>query len=239
MIKAAQLHFSSLRGEKRGPGGAVAAVVAVVAGLVVLVLGVLVSQRWAPPLDLDQRIDSALHAWALVTPAAVAVARFLAVVGDTLVSSLAATAVVIALLVVRRRRLALAVALTAALGPLLTHVIKLAIGRPRPTWPQALDVELDPSFPSGHATGGIAVWLVCGLALSTLVATRRWRVWLPFAVLGIAIGLSRPVLGVHWPSDVVAGWCVAVAVGATVYAVILAPVRIRADDPERRILDTP
>jgi undecaprenyl-diphosphatase len=210
-----------------------------VSALVVLLLGVLVSQHWVPLLDLDQRIDTSLHEWALTTPAAVAVARVLAVIGDTVTSSLAATAVVVLLLVVRRRRLALTVAVTAALAPLITHLLKPVVARPRPTWPQPFDVELDPSFPSGHATGGIAVWLVCGLALSLLLRSGRWRVWLPFALLGIAIGLSRPVLGVHWPSDVLAGWCVALAVAALTYAVLLAPRRIRASEPERRILDAP
>jgi membrane-associated phospholipid phosphatase len=216
-----------------------ASAVAVTSALVVLVLGVLISQHWAPLVDLDQRIDSALHEWALTTPLAVAVARVLAVLGDTATSSLLAIAVVVLLLVVRRRRLALAVALTASLSPLVTRVVKVAVERPRPTWPLPLDVELDPSFPSGHATGGIAVWLVCGLTLSTLLTAGRWRVWLPFAVIGIAIGLSRPVLGVHWPSDVLGGWCVALAVGATAYAVLLAPRRIRESEPERRILDAP
>ena len=40
--------------------------------------------------------------------------------------------------------------------------------------------------------------------------------YVPFALIGVAIGLSRPVLGLHWPSDVVAGWAVALSVAGLV-----------------------
>jgi undecaprenyl-diphosphatase len=81
-----------------------------------------------------------------------------------------------------------------------------------------------PAFPSGHATGGIAVWLLCGVAIGSLLRDRSLGalVALPFVLLGFAIGLSRLVLGVHWPSDVVGGWMVALAVTCLFCALFVA-----------------
>lgn len=87
---------------------------------------------------------------------------------------------------------------------LLNLVAKTTLGRVRPALWLSLAPESTPSFPSGHAMGSLALVLALGL----LLARSRWR-WLvwglgPPFVLGV--GLSRMYLGVHYPSDVVAGW---------------------------------
>jgi undecaprenyl-diphosphatase len=77
---------------------------------------------------------------------------------------------------------------------------------------------------------------VCGLALGSLVRERRWRVGVvtAFTVIGVAIGISRMVLGVHWPSDVLAGWCIGTAVACAVSAALVIPAAradVRRADP--------
>jgi len=95
-------------------------------------------------------------------------------------------------------------------GRLLAEAVKAAVGRPRPhftPWPVPVSSL---SFPSGHATNSMLGFGV--LALLLLPEGYR-RVGSAVAVLlAILIGLTRPYLGVHWPSDVLAGWLLGGAV---------------------------
>jgi undecaprenyl-diphosphatase len=61
------------------------------------------------------------------------------------------------------------------------------------------------SFPSGHAANSMIVYLALALLAFDDPRHRRWAV-AGALLLSFLIGLSRPMLGVHWPSDVVAGW---------------------------------
>jgi membrane-associated phospholipid phosphatase len=61
------------------------------------------------------------------------------------------------------------------------------------------------SFPSGHAANSMIVYLGLSLLAADDPEHRRWAVAAAL-LLTFLIGLSRPMLGVHWPSDVVAGW---------------------------------
>ena len=88
------------------------------------------------------------------------------------------------------------------------ELLKVTIARPRPSIvPHLVEVQ-NASFPSGHAAGSAAVYITLA-ALATQVlrqsATRRTVVILAILLVG-AIGCSRVYLGVHWPSDVLAGW---------------------------------
>ena len=67
-----------------------------------------------------------------------------------------------------------------------------------------------PSFPSNHAANAAAAALVAGWVLR--------RRWLAFATIPLLIGISRVYLGVHWPTDVLAGWALGAAIGALVAA---------------------
>lgn len=89
---------------------------------------------------------------------------------------------------------------------LLVELLKRWIGRLRPHDQEHLLVEVQSyAFPSGHTANATVVWL--GLAL-LLVRGPRARLFAiaAAALLAVAIGLSRNMLGVHWPSDVVGGW---------------------------------
>jgi undecaprenyl-diphosphatase len=91
---------------------------------------------------------------------------------------------------------------------LLSFLIKAGIERPRPELVPHGTPVYTASFPSGHATGAAATYLTLGALLARFQPRRRLKVYLlTLAVLlTLLIGLSRLYLGVHWPSDVLAGW---------------------------------
>jgi undecaprenyl-diphosphatase len=105
----------------------------------------------------------------------------------------------------RRSGLAALVLLaTVALQTLSNSALKAIFARPRPEVFDHLDYTWDLSFPSGHAAQNACLW-----ALVVLLVDRRLA-WIGVP-LALAIGLSRVILGVHWPSDVIGGWMEGVA----------------------------
>lgn len=133
-----------------------------------------------------------------------------------------------ALLWWRRLPVVAAAAPAIALGgaAVLAKAGKVLVDRGRPPASVRLVVEGEPSFPSGHAAHGTAVYVTLALVLGVFVFRQpllRFAIVAGAAVLAAAIGLSRLVLAVHWPSDVFAGWALgaAVALGTTIAATLL------------------
>ncbi|HEX8640591.1 MAG TPA: phosphatase PAP2 family protein [Allosphingosinicella sp.] len=90
-------------------------------------------------------------------------------------------------------------------GRLLVSLQKDWIARIRPD-PQGHLVPVESlSFPSGHAANATLVWLTLALLLPQTPRARLVAVWAA-VWLALAVGLSRVLLGVHWPSDVIGGW---------------------------------
>lgn len=99
-------------------------------------------------------------------------------------------------------------AATCALGTLLQQILKAAVGRPRPVWPDPVDTAHFAAYPSGHA---LTATVVCGLLLWLLhhcgAGRALWFTALALATISVVgVGLTRIWLGVHWPSDVLGGW---------------------------------
>ena len=211
--------------ERRWPTRRVGWVGAGAAASVVLVLAVLIVRGWPPLLRFDASVDDTIHVWALVTPWAVRGSEILQAAGSFAACALVVAATTILLAVAHRWRAAVALVVVASLAPWVTSLLKPVVGRARPVWEHSLGSEATLSYPSGHATAGIAVYAACGVALASLMRSRAWGlgVALAFGAFGVAMGLSRLVLGVHWPSDVLGGFCVALAVAGTAGALLVRP----------------
>ena len=135
------------------------------------------------------------------------IGRTLNLVGGDLVSIVIVTITAITLLVRRHRPLAGYLVASALGGVLLTNMVKGFVDQPRPPTVGILLSESTSSYPSGHATSGITTYVALAVvALVTQPRGMRWWMATPIAALGVIIGVSRVALGVHWPTDVMAGW---------------------------------
>lgn len=120
----------------------------------------------------------------------------------------------------------LAMALASLFSNLLSTLLKVEFARPRPgLTPHLDDVGAALSFPSGHSTSAAVVYLL----LAWLLPAELRRPWLVLAVVLIFLtGLSRILLGVHYPSDVIGGWMLGTAF-ALVGVHFAGPARSSAD----------
>ena len=136
--------------------------------------------------------------------------RDLTALGGVLLTSLA-TVLCAAFFALDRRPRAAAFLLGSVVGGVaLTFLLKAGFDRPRPDIVAHQMEALSASFPSGHAATAAVVYLTLGAIAARAMPRRRLGVY----VLGVAvaltlgIGASRIYLGVHWPTDVLAGWTV-------------------------------
>jgi len=110
------------------------------------------------------------------------------------------------ILIVRRdlRGAALLLGITLS-GRILVDLEKAWTARPRPADYLHLIPTSSDSFPSGHTANATLVWIALALLIPREPRTRRILLWAA-GLLAVAVGFSRPMLGVHWPSDVIGGW---------------------------------
>jgi len=140
-------------------------------------------------------------------------ARDITALGSYAVLIIITGAVLLYLLLAHRRSAALWVSLAFLGGVLLSNLLKLAYERPRPDFVSHAARVFTSSFPSGHATLSAITYLTLGALLAGLHESFGFKVYfLGLAVvLTIAISVSRIYLGVHYPTDVLAGWCIGAA----------------------------
>lgn len=95
-------------------------------------------------------------------------------------------------------------------GVLVSTVLKVAFERPRPDLVPHASYVSTASFPSGHSMMSAVVYLTLGALLARVEPDRRVKVFVLTAavLLALLVGVSRVYLGVHWPTDVLAGWTV-------------------------------
>lgn len=152
-------------------------------------------------------VDGQLLAAAYVggNPDLVAVARGLTILGDPLFVLGISVILALWLAYMHHWRRATAVFFVTVIGRALVTAQKYGIERLRPDAREHLVVVSNPSFPSGHAAGAMIVYLTLALVLAS--GTRwKWPAIAAALALSFAVGVSRNMLGVHWPSDVVGGW---------------------------------
>jgi len=152
------------------------------------------------------------------------IAGDITVLGGLTVTTLLVGAVAGGLLLVGKVRAALVVIVATAGGIAVTFGLKTLFDRPRPQVVPHLTEVASASYPSGHALLSAVIYLTLGTLLARFTSRRGLRIYyvgLGF-LLTLLIGASRVYLGVHYPSDVLAGWCAGVAwaliVGLVVWA---------------------
>ncbi len=183
--------------------GVAIALVAVPFGLLLF----LVQGQWPPLLRLDEGARDTLHEYAVQHDGFVTALKALSAIGSGAAYVLVFAAVAGWLAWRRLPRLAV-FAVVAPLGSsLLNALVKLAVDRARPVLPDPVAHANGLSFPSGHAQSAFVAYSVLLLVFLPLLR----GVWRPLAIAGavamvIAIGFSRVALGVHYVSDVLAGY---------------------------------
>ncbi|ORB51143.1 phosphatase PAP2 family protein [Mycobacteroides saopaulense] len=189
------------------------------------------AQQWNWLSRLDVAALAPAHDYGIAHPGWITAWDVVATVFGPGAFRLAVAVIIVVLLVRRQRRTAVFLLITVELSALVTEIAKLLAGRPRPA--TKLVDAYGSSFPSGHALGV----MVCVLALLTVFtpkAVAAFRPW--FAVLGgaliLTIGVSRVLLNVHNPSDVMAGWALGYAYFVACLLILPPrPVRAAAEKP--------
>jgi membrane-associated phospholipid phosphatase len=216
------------RQPQRAPGRfgarAVLGLVALLAGAVpFLALWLLVQENWSPLASLDGEVAADLNDAVSDSPLTVSVLRAVTDLGGTGTSVLVLTLATVFLLIRQHRRLAAFVVISGIGLAVLVPLTKFVADRARPVVDNpVVNTPSNASFPSGHAMTALVTWGVLLLVLLPLVR-RRVRPWLVAGVvlLVVAVGFTRLALGVHFVSDVLAGW----ALGAAWLAITTAAFR--------------
>jgi undecaprenyl-diphosphatase len=181
--------------------------------LIVLLSALIVGLILSPWLD---HVDSNVSAFvrSLRTPGLTRLAVAVTDLGNGVSMFVMVSAAAVVLVLLHRRAEAVFVAVTVLSGWLLGSLIQVLVHRARPQDVNLIPLPRQYSFPSGHS---LATILFFG-ALSFIVLGEVRRPWLRyglvalFALLAIAVGVSRVYLGVHWAGDVLGAWLLGGAV---------------------------
>ena len=149
--------------------------------------------------------------------------RDVTALGGVTVMVLVTVVGVLAFLMHGRRRHALVLAATVLLADVSSEGLKMLYHRPRPDLVPHGSYVYSGSFPSGHSTLSAATFLTLAMLIASLEPNRATKamVYVLAMVLVLGIGVSRVYLGVHWPSDVLAGWCLGGAWALAAWSVLL------------------
>ena len=183
-------------------GKVILATVAAVA--IVIFIRIAAEMREGDVDGVDRTIALAIHR--LDSPWLVSIMVVITNLGSGLVLAIASLLVVAVCMRRRERRLALVLAANGVVVLGLEVALKHAFGRARPTLFPEISLPADSSFPSGHSMASIALYGTIAVVLGALYPKRAGLLLVTALGLIASIGFSRVFLGVHWPSDVAAGF---------------------------------
>lgn len=140
-------------------------------------------------------------------------ARDITALGSLTVLGLVVLAASVFLVLANRRRIALFLLLSTTSGTLAAFLLKSTFSRSRPDLFAHGDYVVTASFPSAHAMISALVYLTLGALVARVVTSRTVKLYVMAVTLLLSglIGVSRVYLGVHWPTDVLAGWAAGAA----------------------------
>ena len=149
--------------------------------------------------------------------------RDLTALGSTTVLAIVTLAAAFYLALAGQRRAALFLVLAIGGGVAVGFAAKSGFERPRPDLVTHQVQVFTTSFPSGHSMMSAVGYLTLGMLLARVQPRRRLKIYLiALAILvTLAVGISRLYLGVHWPSDVLAGWALGASWAMFCWALVL------------------
>lgn len=147
--------------------------------------------------------------------------RDVTALGGFTVLSMLTLILLVYLLLIRKKASALLVLVSITGGMLLSDLLKSIFARPRPELVAHLVEVQTESFPSGHAMLSAVTYLTLGALLARTESTWSLKIYfiVVAVVLTVMVGSSRVYLGVHYPTDVLAGWSVGAAWALLCWAV--------------------
>ncbi len=154
--------------------------------------------------EIDRTVELAVHS--LATPTMTLVMRGFTFMGSPLAVIPLAAGIIVWAVRKKETRAAVAFLVVLVMTEVLNVVLKSTFERARPTLFQEIETLHSYSFPSGHAMAAAAIYGMMGVVVARLAPTRRAPLVVGLPILILMIGISRIYLGVHWPSDVLAGF---------------------------------
>ncbi len=155
----------------------------------------------------DQSLDARIHTFALAHATLVSVTKVVTFFGEPPVALGGGILVAVVCYLWRNQQRAYFFAASSVGAYGIAYVVKELLKRHRPVWPVPVMADTGPTYPSGHATGSSALAVALIIAVAPLIgslAVRRAAAAV-LVVYAIVEPISRLILGVHFPSDVVAG----------------------------------
>ncbi len=176
-----------------------------------ILFGWLATDLWrGETFRFDTVVRDAVHS--VASPELTVVVRAVTQLGSSWFVTTVAILLVWRLVAMGRRRAALILAAASVGGEALDQILKIVFRRPRPEVFFGMHQPSSYSFPSGHSVESACFYGVVAAILTVRIQSKAVRAacWTAASVLVLCVGLSRIYLGVHYPSDVLAGYAVAV-----------------------------
>lgn len=154
--------------------------------------------------EIDRVVELAVHS--IDTPLMDVVMRGFTFMGSAMAVIPISIAVLVWAIRKKETRAAAAFVVVLVMTEALNVMLKHTFERARPTLFQEIETLHSYSFPSGHAMAAAAIYGMMGVVISRLAPTHRRLYVVALPLLVLMIGASRVYLGVHWPTDVLAGF---------------------------------